>query len=161
MNSHDSAAPQFEAWESKARLTLELVVLGVFIPYLLFIAWHRLREGDLTWLLLAGAGAAYLVEIGRAVKHWIKPILVISDRTLEYRWVHFSRRKRISADEIVGLRSSTPHRVVIETRHGRNFAIWLRYLPKAKRAEARAAIERWVAANAPKDLGGSSLAGRS
>ena len=103
MNSHDSAAPQFEAWESKARLTLELVVLGVFIPYLLFIAWHRLREGDLTWLLLAGAGAAYLVEIGRAVKHWIKPILVISDRTLEYRWVHFSRRKRISADEIVGL----------------------------------------------------------
>lgn len=137
-----------------SRIWTPILSLGVFAGlYGTFVSVNLLLAFPWDFPVLAPllSVESLLVAAGSAFGLWQirRPILSISEDGLEHRWIAIPGRKHLPADEVAGIAKTTARRIVLTTRRGGRLSIRLDSLPREERDDARAAIERWVAAHAP------------
>lgn len=126
--------------------------LGCWVSILLWPYWpvvSPLARAGGTVLLAVGSAlglAGSTVILGQCLldlRNLRRPILRIAPGEIEHMPVFRWSPRRIRASDVVAIASSSRSKVVLKTATGRE-RIVLRWLSRAQRDAARAAIERWV-----------------
>jgi hypothetical protein len=126
---------------SRQIVAFELVIFGALGWWASIEVWRIWAVGS----ALIAVGSTVLVgQSLLSLRNLRRPILRVAPGEIEHISLTRWSARHIRSSDVVAIASSSRSKVVLKTVSGRE-RIRLGWLSRAQRAEARAAIERWVA----------------